>query len=121
MLQVYYTLETEMLLTLVLDILFRVLVKVVSGSSESSYTWHEMTFYFRWEPDHCAVLCIGVGPSFQSLLQEILGRIWPVLPPNDPCSLLVPIIEAIIAMYDQSVWSIRDAIRRAEKVSAVQL
>lgn len=109
----------EMPLTVALVMWFRVLVKMISSNSYPSYKWHEMTFCFYWENEHCSILCLGVDDLFQSLLQDILYRDWPTFPSSDPCCLLVPLIETVIAMYDRSVWSIRDVTREAEKASAV--
>ena len=111
----------EVLLIAVLDMWFHVLVKSVSSDSLSSYNWHEMTFCFRWDRGGCSILCIGVDISFQTLLQETLHREWPSLPSSEPCCLLVPLVETVIAMYDRSVWSIRDVVREVEKASTVQL
>lgn len=111
----------EVLLIVVIDMWFHVLVKSVSSDSDSSYKWHEMTFCFCWDRGGCSILCIGVDLSFQTLLQETLHREWPRLLPSEPCCMLVPLVETVIALNDRSVWSIRDVIREAEKASAVQL
>ncbi|KAF2621524.1 hypothetical protein BU25DRAFT_426424 [Macroventuria anomochaeta] len=96
---------------------FRLLVKAVSSHSGSSYKWHEMNFCFCWDLGRCSIHCVGVDPSFQSLLQDILRRMWSQLPPAEPRSLLVPLMEIIIVMYGRSVWSIRDITWRAEKAN----
>jgi hypothetical protein len=96
--------------------LFRVLVKVVSHST-SSYKWHEMTFCSRWDSQRCEVLCIGVDLAFQHLLQQTLSRMWPNLPPNEPFSLHIPLVQTILELQDLSVWSIRDFVRTIEKAS----
>jgi hypothetical protein len=41
---------------------------------------------------------------------------WSQSLPLKPYSLHVPLIEAIIAMHDMSVWSIRDVVRSVEQV-----
>lgn len=81
-----------------------------------SYKWHEMTFCTRWDAEHSAVLCIGVDPSFEHLLYDTLNRMWKELPPSDPWSLHVPLLEATVALHDQAVWSVRDIVRNVEKV-----
>lgn len=93
---------------------FRVLVKTIS-SNASSYTWHEMTFCSRWDAKRCLILCIGVDLTFQRLLQQILSRIWHKLPPSEPFSLHVPLVQTILELQDVSVWSIRDVVRSIEK------
>ena len=102
------------------DMWFRMLVKTIPKIGASSYKWDEMTFCFRWEPGSCAVLCIGIDGLFSSLLKESLHHMWSDLPPSQPCSMLVPLFETIISMYDQAVWSIRDAVRGVEMVSAIE-
>ncbi|CAO2655074.1 Nn.00g118070.m01.CDS01 [Neocucurbitaria sp. VM-36] len=100
---------------------FRILVKTMSSDSSSSYKWHEMTFCSRWESEQSSILCIGADSSFQNILEEALLRMWPELPHLDPFSLLVPLIEAVIAMYDHSIWSVRDVIRAVEKDRSRQI
>jgi hypothetical protein len=71
-LQAYCVLSTSkdsLLLILASNTWFRVLVKAVSPDN-SSYTWHETTFYSRWDPQGCVVLCIGVDLASQHLLQQ---------------------------------------------------
>ncbi|KAF1936654.1 hypothetical protein EJ02DRAFT_387029 [Clathrospora elynae] len=93
---------------------FRVLVKAVSPNPPG-YSWHEMTFCSRWDPQRCIVLCIGVDLAFQHLLQQALSHMWPRLPPSEPLSLHVPLVQAILELHDLSVWCIRDVIRTIEK------
>jgi hypothetical protein len=100
------------------DTWVRVLVKAVS-SDALSYTWHEMTFCSRWDPHTCLVLCIGVNPTFQHLLQQTLSCLWSELLPSEPFSLHVPLVQAILELQDSSVWSIRDVVRNIEKASIV--
>jgi hypothetical protein len=102
---------------LVSDTWFRVLVKAVS-SDTSNYTWHEMTFCSRWDPQSCLVLCIGVDLTFQHLLRQTLSRMWPKLSPSEPFSMHVPLVQTILELQDSSVWSIRDVVRTIEKASA---
>jgi hypothetical protein len=87
------------------------------SSNASSYTWHEMTFCSRWDSQRCLVLCIGVDLTFQRLLQQTLSCMWHRLPPSDPFSLHVPLVQTILELHDVSVWSIRDVVRSIEKAS----
>jgi hypothetical protein len=103
----------------VLEIWFRVLVKAVSVTPPG-YSWHEMTFCSRWDPQGCVVLCIGVGSTFQHLLQQALSRMWSRLPPSEPFSLHVPLVQTILEFQDLSVWSIRDLVRITEKASVTK-
>ncbi|ORY18334.1 hypothetical protein BCR34DRAFT_529167 [Clohesyomyces aquaticus] len=94
---------------------FRLQVKFAPEHLGSNYVWHDMTFVSRWNPDRCSVLCIGVPNSFQHLLNSTLLSMWSRIPPSEPYSLHVPLIEAIVSMQDSSVWSVRDIVRSIEK------
>ncbi|KAF2809136.1 uncharacterized protein BDZ99DRAFT_463941 [Mytilinidion resinicola] len=97
------------------DTIFRVLVKVVAQNNMPGYTWHEMTFFSCWNPTRSFILCIGIPPSFQIALQNTLLQMWPGIPPSEPYSLHVPLVETIVAMQELSVWSVRDVVRDIEK------
>ncbi|KAH6625585.1 hypothetical protein C7974DRAFT_414085 [Boeremia exigua] len=103
------------------DTWFRFLVKMTAPDSKSSYTWHEMTFFSRWTPNGCRMLCIGVPSLFTTLLQDSLSRMNTPQPPTEPYSLHVPVLEAIVAMQDLSLWSMRDIVRGIEKTRALAL
>ncbi|EUC34092.1 hypothetical protein COCCADRAFT_4439 [Bipolaris zeicola 26-R-13] len=94
---------------------FRVEIKIIDDSSGMRYHWHEMTFCYRWDSKSCSILCLGVDASFRSCLQEKLQQIWPDIQGSQPGCLLVPLIEVLVITYDQSVWSMRDIVRQAEK------
>ncbi|CAG5189834.1 uncharacterized protein ALTATR162_LOCUS12095 [Alternaria atra] len=72
---------------------FRVLVKMAARDASSSYSWHEMTFCSR------------------GLLQGALSQSGTMPPPSEPYSLHMPLVEAVVAMQDLSVWSVRDIDR----------
>ena len=97
----------------------RCLVKIAHHSAKTGagYTWHEMTIFSRWEPDHCVVLCIDTPDGFRSQLEQSLAGEQGTIDMTDPFALFVPLMDQITILYDQSVWSIRDLIRRVEKVS----
>jgi len=97
------------------DTWFRVLVKIAARDAQS-YTWHEMTFCSRWSPTESAMLCIGASALFRKHLQQALVRLGPMIPSSEPFALHVPLVEALVAMHDASVWSIRDIVRSIEKV-----
>lgn len=115
-----YTSVGKIRLIISTDMWFRMLIKTIPKQSESSYKWHQMTFCFRCDQERSAVLCIGVDASFQALLLEALEQMWADLPSSDPCILLELLLEAIVKLYDQSVWSIRDVVRVAEQVSVLE-
>ena len=74
-----------------------------------------MTFYSRWEPGHCMMLCVDTPDGFREGLKHTLEYKQGLLDFNDPFALHIPLMDQIIALYDRSVWSIRDLIRRVEK------
>jgi hypothetical protein len=85
----------------------------------SSYIWHEMTFCSRWVSGHCTILCVGASLLFRGLLQDALAQLGTMLQSLEPYSLHVPIVEAVVAMQDLSVWSVRDIVRSVEKASTL--
>ena len=109
-------LNEEPILTSTLDIWFRTLIKIASMNGKMSYKWHEMTFFCRWDAECSITLCLGVDAAFQNHLQQALHDIWPDIQASRSFSLLIPLVEAIVTMYDRSVWSVRDIVRQAEKV-----
>lgn len=99
---------------------FRVLVKMAARDANSSYTWHEMTFCSRWTSGRCAILCIGACPLFRELLQDALVQLEMKLSSSEPYSLHVPLVEAVVALQEVSVWSVRDIVRGIEKASTFE-
>ncbi|KAF2474351.1 uncharacterized protein BDR25DRAFT_215887, partial [Lindgomyces ingoldianus] len=83
------------------------------------YVWHKLTFVSHWLPNRCAVLCIGVPTSFRCLLHSALLSMWPTIPPFEPYSLHVAVIEAVVSLQDSTVWSVRDIVRSIEKVRQI--
>ncbi|EUC39982.1 hypothetical protein COCMIDRAFT_10046 [Bipolaris oryzae ATCC 44560] len=94
---------------------FRVEIKTVDANDGMRYHWHEMTFCYRWDSKSCSILCLGVDAAFKSCLKEKLRQMWPGIQGSQPGCLLVPLIEVLVVTYDQSVWSMRDTVRQAEK------
>ncbi|KNG45209.1 hypothetical protein DDE82_001768 [Stemphylium lycopersici] len=77
----------------------------VGASGRLSYDWHEMTFCLRWDPKCCTILCLGVDSSFQNQLQQNLNQMWAEFQGSEAGSLLAPLIEVLVAMYDQSAYN----------------
>ncbi|KAF2024463.1 hypothetical protein EK21DRAFT_46270, partial [Setomelanomma holmii] len=100
---------------------FRVLTKMTARDASSSYTWHEMTFCSWWVSDRCTVLCTGASSLFRGLLKDALDQTGETMPPFEPYSSHVPLIEAIVGMQDSSVWSVRDIVRGIEKANCGSL
>ena len=76
-----------------------------------------MTFFSRWFSGRCAILCIGATQWFQTLLWSTLAELGTAMPSSEPYALHIPLIEAITAMQDSSVWLVRDIVRNVETVS----
>jgi hypothetical protein len=131
---VLYSIST---LTYLSDIWFRALIKLVGeGPSVPSrrykknhrkkpkkgsplYIWYEMTFFTRWTPANCITLCIDTPADMPFELKAIMtsDEKMKSLDISDPFSMYVPLLDLIIKLYDESVWSMRDMIRPIEKVS----
>ncbi|KJZ73073.1 hypothetical protein HIM_07457 [Hirsutella minnesotensis 3608] len=103
------------------SIWFRCLVKVVQKSDEGptsdgkEYWWREMAFFMRWSPRECRVLCIGTPPCLrQSLPTALEEQHKALLEIQDPFAMILPIVDQIIELYDDSIWRIRDQVRLQE-------
>jgi hypothetical protein len=106
--------------THITDTWFRVLVKTAARDAYSSYTWHEMTFCSQWISDRYTILCTGASPLFRRLLKDALAQAGTMFLSSEPCSLHVPLLEAIAGMQDSSGWSLREIVRGIEKVIIVE-
>lgn len=80
------------------------------------YEWYEMGFFTTWIPTGSQlVLCFNIPRILHARLQTIfLSPSSPKLP--DIYSLHAVIIDEIIKLFDKSVWSLRDVIRKIEVV-----
>lgn len=82
--------------------------------NKPKYFWYEMDFFACW--DHlgrCRVLCIDTPKELPSKLRDALQKAPPDI--KDPFGLHVPLIDQIVKLYDNSIWSIRHPIRTIEK------
>jgi hypothetical protein len=113
------TLQASVFSTHITDTWFRILIKMAARDASSSYSWHEMTFCSRWVSGHCTILCIGASSLFRGLLQDALAQLGTMVQPLEPYSLHIPLLEAVVAMQDLSVWSVRDIVRSVEKASTL--
>jgi hypothetical protein len=111
--------DVWLLLTPFTAIWFRCLVKNVhklNPLTGKDYTWYEMSFFGRWEPDHSMVLCIDTPEDFRSQLEQSIAKGEDMIDLSNPFALYVPLVDQIVDLYDRSVWGIRDLIRTVEKV-----
>ena len=97
---------------------FRFLVKNVS---QKAYSWDEMFFFTYWKPPEMTIaLCFNtpIAPvNLEELVQATLDSPQDGYWMHDPYSVHLFIINAILVLYDKSVWAIRDRVRSTEKVS----
>ena len=76
-----------------------------------------MGFFVHWKPSQTTtVLCFDTPEKLQSLLGSALRRNDSNIDTADPYSLLSTLIDQVIALYDDSVWSMRNHVCAAEAV-----
>lgn len=81
------------------------------------YAWFEMGFFTRWDsPGQCRILCIDVPEDLQYGLLTTLGKQLPI-DIIDPFTMHRHLFDQILALYDISVWRVRDLVRQIEKVT----
>lgn len=76
-----------------------------------------MGFLLHWKPSQTTtVLCFDTLDKLQSLLGSASRRTGIKFDTADPYSLLSPLMDQVIALYDESVWSMRNHVCAAEAV-----
>ena len=84
---------------------------------QNGWEWFEMGFFVHWKPSQSTViLCFDTPEKLQSLLGSALRRNSNDIDAADPYSLLSTLIDQVIALYDESVWSMRNHVCKAEEV-----
>lgn len=80
-----------------------------------------MGFFVHWTPPQTTtVLCFDTPEKLQSLLGSALQQRGSNVDIADPYSLLSTLIDQVLALYDESVWSMRNHVCAAEAVSLKQ-
>ena len=83
----------------------------------NGWEWFELGFFVHWKPSQTTtVLCFDTPEKLQSLLGSALRRNDSNIDTADPYSLLSTLIDQVIALYDDSVWSMRNHVCAAEAV-----
>lgn len=83
----------------------------------NGWEWFEMGFFVHWRPSQTTtVLCFDTPEKLQSLLGLALRRNGSNIDTADPYSLLSTLIDQVITLYDESVWSMRNHVCAAEAV-----
>jgi hypothetical protein len=86
--------------------------------SHHGYEWYEMDFLaLRATSGWTTVLCFDTPDRFRLRLFEALASGPRTLTEPDIFQLYTYLIDQILNLYDESVWSIRDIVRDVEKVS----
>ena len=98
-----------------LDTWYRFIVKKVDPV-QSSYSWSEMSFYTTWTPELTINLCLDVPKPSQMRLHQALASRQKPFDPRDIYASHVVLLDEILAMFDESVWALRDGVRRIEIV-----
>ena len=76
-----------------------------------------MGFFVHWKSSQTTtVLCFDTPEKLQSLLGSALRRNGSKFDTADPYSLLSTLLDQVIALYDESVWSMRNHVCAAEAV-----
>lgn len=115
-------------LSTILDARFRCLVKKVwyeevekdkkgNTITKLDYCWNEMTFFTHWDVHSSLMICVNTPTEFIEKLMIALkkeGQIF--LDSEDPFAIFIPVMDEILKIYNDSVWSVRDVLRPIEKV-----
>ncbi len=94
---------------------FRYIVKQYA-STQLTYTWFEMSFHTFWTPITSVILCFNVPKTSQMRIHHSLVSRQQRLDLKDIYAAHVLVLDEILALFDQSVWALRDGVRRIEKV-----
>lgn len=74
-----------------------------------------MTFFVHWRPPQSTtIICFDTPEKLQGLLGSALAHSGNEIDYIDPYSLFVTVIDQLLAMYDTSVWSMRNHVCTAE-------
>lgn len=100
-----------------LDTWFRFIIKKVD-SVQSSYFWSEMSFYTTWTADYTINFCFDVPEVSQKRLHQALASTGGPLDMKIYANHTI-LLNEILIMYDESVWALRDGVRKIEMVLLV--
>lgn len=90
---------------------------VPADASEHKYTWYEMSFYVYTLCTGAAVLfCFDTPRIFQDNLLRAMAATRRVAEHQHHAYLQCMVIQEVTRLYDKSVWTLRDHIRKIEKV-----
>lgn len=98
-----------------LDTWYRFIVKKFDPK-QSSYSWSEMSFYTTWTTNFTITFGFDVPEASQIRLHRALASRQQPCDIRDIYASHVVLLDEILAMYDESVWALRDGVRQIELV-----
>lgn len=75
-----------------------------------------MGFFVPWTPSSTVILCFGLPELFQIAVQKAFMLSPGKADFSDPYRMFATIINELLSVYDNSVWSIRNHICNWEAV-----
>lgn len=80
------------------------------------WEWYEMGFFVSWKPSgSLTLICFDLPTKSQSNIQSIIES--QKIDISNPYSTFLFILDELLRLYDDSVWSIRNHISHWEAVS----
>ena len=80
------------------------------------WEWFEIGFFVSWKPSGLLTLiCFDLPTKSQSKIQSMMES--HTVDISNPYSTFLLILDELLRLYDDSVWSIRDHISHWEAVS----
>lgn len=76
-----------------------------------------MSFYTTWTTDFTINFCFDVPKTSQMRLYQSLASRQQQFDIRDIYASQVILLDEILAMFDESVWALRDGVRQIEIVS----
>lgn len=99
--------------------MFRFIVKRLKPDDDpKDYNWVEMSFFTRWTDKANVLVCFNTPkdfpPQFSDTLNACLGDTSATF--QTPYLFHVLLLDALVPIYDQSIWDLSERMRKIEKV-----
>lgn len=94
---------------------FRYIIKKIDPK-QTTYSWSQMSFHTKWTPTSSVILCFDVPMTSQMRIHQALVSRQQRLDLRDIYTGHVIVLDEILVLFDESVWALRDEVRRIEKV-----
>jgi len=86
-------------------------------STRYGWTWYEMGFFVHWTPPNSTtVICFDLPKHLQASIRLALARVTDDIDFGDPYAVLAVLLNEVLCLYDDSVWSLRNHISNWEVV-----